>query len=132
MTLAIGVGDGCSLVPDPGQPSLWLEDDAAYWFLHPLFERLAAQTGQHIDRYGDATFAGRQLAALKGMLAEARRLAESRPDSWEVHVGGQVSPVRQELYKPLDRERVLKLLAQWERVVEWAEQLGRPVVCFRD
>jgi hypothetical protein len=132
MTLAIGVGDGCSLVPDPGELSLWLEDDAAYWFLHPLFERLAAQTGQYIDRHGDATFAGRQFAALKGMLAGARRLAESRPDSWEVHVGTQVLPVRRELYKWLDRERLLKLLAEWERVVERAEQLGRPVVCFGD
>jgi hypothetical protein len=132
MALDIGVGDGSSLVPAQGEPSLWLEDDAPYWFLHPLFERLAARTGQYIDLYGDASFAGEPLAALKEMLTEARRLAESQPDSWEVHVGTQVSPVHQELYKRLDRAVLLNLLAAWERVVARAEQLGRPVVCFGD
>ncbi|HZT83039.1 MAG TPA: hypothetical protein VFA26_22605, partial [Gemmataceae bacterium] len=92
----------------------------------------AARTGQYIDLYGDASFAGRPLAALKEMLSEARRLAEAQPESWDVHVGTQVSPVRQELYRRLDRDGLLELLTAWGRVVERAEQLGRPVVCFGD
>jgi hypothetical protein len=132
MALDIGVGDGSSLVPVQGEPSLWLEDAAPYWFLHPLFERLAAVTGQYIDLYGDASFAGEQLAALKQMLTEARRLAESQPGPWEVHIGTQMSPVHRELYKRLDRGVLLDLIAAWERVVVRAEQLGRPVVCFGD
>lgn len=132
MALDIGVGDGSSLVLFQGEPSLWLEDDAPYWFLHPLFERLQAQTGQYIDLYGDASFVGEQLAALKQMLTEARRLAESQPDSWEVHVGTQVSPFHQELYKKLDRWVLLNLIAAWEQVVVRAEQLGHPVVCIGD
>src|SRR5262245_51246580 len=132
MALDVGVGDGSSLVPIQGEPLLWLEDDAPYWFLYPLFESLAAQTGQCIDLYGNASFAGEQLAALKGMLTEAQRLAESQPGSWEVHVGTEVSPVHRELYKRLNREVLLNLLATWEHVVARAEQLGRPVVCFGD
>ena len=132
MALDIGVGNGSSFVPVQGEPSLGLGDDAPYWFLQPFFERLAAQTGQYIDLYGDASFAGVQLAALKEMLTEAQRLTESQPDSWEVPVGTQVSPVRQELSKRLDREVLLNLLAAWQRVVVRAEQLGCPVVCFGD
>jgi hypothetical protein len=132
MALDIGMGDGSSYVPVPGEPLLWLEDDAPYWFLHPLFERLATQTGQYIDLYGDASFAGEQLTALREMLIEAQRLAESQPDSWQVHVGTQVLPLHQECFKRLDREVLLRLLATWERVVARAEELGRPVVCFGD
>jgi hypothetical protein len=132
MALDIGVSDGSSLVPVQGEPSLWLQDDAPYWFLLPLFERLAAQTGEYIDLYGNASFAGEHLAALEDMLAEAQRLAESQPASWEVHVGTRVSPRHQELYKRLDREELLGLLSAWKHVALRAEQLGRPVVCFGD
>jgi hypothetical protein len=132
MALDVGVGDGFSLQPIPSEPSLSLENDALYWFLYPLFERLAAQTGQYIDLYGDASFAGEQIAALKEMLTDALRLAEAQPDSWEVYIGTQVSPVRQVLYQRLDRKVLLNLLAAWRRVTERAEQLGRPVVCFGD
>lgn len=132
MGLDIGVGDGHSLVPLRDEPSLRLEDGACYWFLHPLFERLAAQTGQYIDLYGEASFAAEGLVRLKQMLSEARRLVESHPDSWAVHVGTQAAPVYQVLYERVDRELLLNLLAAWERVALRAEQLGSPLVCFGD
>ena len=48
--LDIGVGDALHQPSDPAEPSLGFEgDDGYYWFLHPLFERLAAETGQYID-----------------------------------------------------------------------------------
>jgi hypothetical protein len=53
MALDIGVGDGSSLIPVQGEPSLWLEDDAPYWFLDPLFDRLRVKTGQYLDLCGD-------------------------------------------------------------------------------
>ena len=77
--LDIGVGDALCQPPDPDEPSLGLEDDGYYWFLHPLFERLAGETGQYIDLYGDALFAGPDLLALSRMLSEARRLVGPSP-----------------------------------------------------
>jgi hypothetical protein len=132
MALDIGVGDGCSLTPMQNQSSLCLENDGVYWFLHPLFERLRVETGQYIDLYGDASFAGDGLPALKRMLAEARSLAESQPECWQVNVGTQVSPVSRELYEPVRREVLLALLAQWAEVVRRAEELECPVVCCGD
>ncbi len=132
MSLDIGVGDGSSPAPVPGEPSLSLENDAAYWFLHPLFESLRAATGQYVDLDGNASFTGESLLVLKQMLAQGRASAESQPDSWEVHIGTQIAPVRRELWRPLRREALLELLIRWERIVARAEELGRPVVCFGD
>jgi len=41
-----------------------MDDAAPYWFMHTLFEKLAAETGQYIDLYGSASFAGARLTAL--------------------------------------------------------------------
>ena len=132
MSVDIGVGDGCLLVPTRDEPSLSLEDDAICSFLHPPFDQLRLQTGQYVDLYGDASFADWRLVALKRMLAQARDLAEAQLETWEVHVGTQITPVLRELWKPLSREKLLELIAQWERVIVRAEELGRPVVCFGD
>jgi len=126
MALDIGIDVGSSLIRAQGETWLRMENAAPSWFLHPLFEKLRAETGQYIDLYASATFADEQLAALKKMLAEAQ------PDCWEVQVGVQLAPVRRDLREPLDRGTVLDLIAAWERVVARAEELGRPVVCLGD
>src|SRR5262245_12558750 len=110
----IGVGDGSSLTPVPGEPSLILEDDGYYSFLHPWFERLAAETGQYIDLYGDASFAGETLAALERVLAEARHSARSQLQKWSVHVGTQMYPDPRELYGTVERQAMLALLDRWD------------------
>jgi hypothetical protein len=150
MSLDIGIGDGSSLVPVPGEPSLFLDDDGYYWFLHPLFGRLQAETGQYIDLYGDASFVGESLAALERLLLEARTLIESQPDTWDVHVGTQILPKGRDLFKvegrkivgnwesvkevfkAVHRDQFLELIARWEKVIARARELGRPVVCFGD
>ena len=48
------------------------EDDGYYWFLYPLFEELAKETGQHIDLYDGAAFSGISLEALARTIASAR------------------------------------------------------------
>jgi hypothetical protein len=132
MALDIGVGDGFSSVPARGEPTLFRENDGCYWFLHPLFERLRAETGQYIDLYGDASFAGDELAALERMLAEARTLVASRPETWREHGGTEVSPDHRELYRLVEREVMLALLDRWGTVARRARELGRPVVFFGD
>jgi hypothetical protein len=121
MALDIGIGDGTSLIPVQGEPSLYLEDDGYYWFLHPLFERLCAETRQYIDLYGDASFFDGALTALEQLLVEARDLIESQPETWQVDV-----------YNVVRRDRFLELIARWEKVIARARELGRPVVCFGD
>jgi hypothetical protein len=129
MSLEIGIGDGKALVPLRGEPLLYMEDAAPYWFLYPLFEKLYAETGQFIDLYGDASFAGAQLIALKETLAVAQRMAEAQPDRWKVSVGARF---QQELWEPLHKGTLLDLIAVWELVIARAEELGQPVVCFGD
>jgi hypothetical protein len=132
MALDIGVGDGSSMTPDLGEPSLSLNDDGYYWFLHPLWERLQSETGQYIDMYGEASFADEELAALGRVLAEARRLVEAQPRAWSVHVGFQPSPEHRESYCQVQRDAMLALLDRWSAVVARARHLGRPVVCLGD
>jgi hypothetical protein len=131
--LDIGVGDTFYQPSDPNEPSLGFEgDEGYYWFLHPLFERLAAETGQYIDLYGNAMFAGPNLAALGRMLAEARRLVEAQPVSWQVHIGTQFSPTHREVFKAVERAEFLRLLGVWEHAARRAGELGRSVICFGD
>ena len=89
MSLDIGIGDGSSLVPERDEPSLFLEDDGYYWFLHPLFEGLQAETGQYID--------SRRRDFSRGSLAALERCSWAEHDSvaagyGEVHVGTQIMP----------------------------------------
>ena len=130
--LDIGVGDGVGKPPDTTEPRLAFDDDGYYWFLHPLFGELRAATGQCIDLYGDAAFAGPDLDALERMLSAARRRVEAEPESWDVHTGTQVQPVRREVFKQVGRAEFLRLLEAWGQVLERARQTGRAVVCFGD
>ena len=82
--LDIGVGDEIHQPSDPNEPYLGFDDDGYYWFLYPLFEKLFTETGQFIDLYGYALFAGADLQALSRMLDEARTLVEAQPNSWRV------------------------------------------------
>ncbi|AWM38166.1 hypothetical protein GobsT_37300 [Gemmata obscuriglobus] len=126
--LDIGVGDAPYQASDPDEPSLGFEgDDGYYWFLHPLFERLAAETGQYIDLYGCALFAGPDLTALTRMLADARRLVEAQAEAWEVQTA--VVPV---LHRRVGRGEFLRLLSTWERAASRAQESGRAVICFGD
>jgi hypothetical protein len=132
MALDLGIGDGISLIPMQTEPSLWLNSDGYYWFLHPLFERLRDETSQYIDLYGDASFAGEALIALEKMLADATKLVMSKPASWEVHIGTQLQPESKELYAEVEKTRFTELLLKWRTILARAKELGKPVVCFGD
>jgi hypothetical protein len=132
MALDLGIGDGVSLIPVQSEPSLWLNSDGYYWFLHPLLEKLQSETGQYIDLYGDASFSGSTLSALERMVAEARKLVGAQPATWQVHTGTQLSPEHKELYAAVDKDRFLALLDKWQQIIARAREIGKPVVCFGD
>jgi hypothetical protein len=130
--LEIGVDYAVNHPPSGMFPCIALDDDGYYWFLHPLFERLAAETGEYIDLYGNATFFGGDLCALEQMLTKARGMVLSLPEAWDVHTGTQLLPVHQEVFKPVERARLLYLLDTWEDAVRVAKEHERPIVCFGD
>ena len=136
MALDVGIGDGVSLIPLQSEPSLQLNSEGYsegyYWFLHSLLERLQSETGQYIDLYGDAWFSGATLSALERMVAEAIRLVQAQPATWQVHTGTQTSPEHKELYAQVEKDRFQDLLHKWEQIIARAREIGKPVVCFGD
>ena len=141
MALDIGIGNGTSLSPVKGEPSISLDNDGYYWFLHPLFEDLRTTTGQYIDLYGDASFSGEQLVALEEMLKNARRLVDLQSAIWSVCIGYELVPRRKnarsrsrpkEIMATVEKQRFLAELDKWESIVARAKELNRPVVCFGD
>jgi hypothetical protein len=132
MALDVGIGNGASFQPLQSEPSLWLDNDGYYVFLHPLFERLREETGEYIDLYGDASFLGASLAALERMVADAETLVMAQPTTWQVHAGTQTSPEHKEVYAEVHQDRFLTLLKKWKQIMARARETGMPVVCFGD
>jgi hypothetical protein len=56
-------------------------DEGYYWFLHPLFEELRAETGEYINLYDRAVFSGDSLEALARTLSAAHSLVAGHPES---------------------------------------------------
>jgi hypothetical protein len=116
------------------------EDDTGgyYWFLHPLFSRLAEQTGQYIDLYGDAEFRGENLQLLRDTLLEARQRVAIQPERWSVFLGMSSMPNATppapswEVFKEVERAKFLGMLETLLAIVDRASSTGVPVVCFGD
>jgi hypothetical protein len=103
-----------------------------YWFLHPLFERLALSTGQYIDLYGDAEFRPENLEPLENVLLEARQMVLARPKRWSVHVGTQTHPTKRELFKEVERSTFLALIDRLMDLVRESRTTGRSIICLGD
>ena len=105
-----------------------VEEEGYYWFLYPFFKRLAEQTGQAIDLYGDAFFCGEALDALAQCLVAARSLVNAQPDVWEIHVGTQfgtqLRPVQKEIYSTVDKQQMVALLDKLDAAVRKAKGAG--------
>ena len=133
MIVGVGRKYGSSCWPLQSEPAIALDNDAYYWFLRPLLERLDQETGQWIDLYGDARFAGDDLQGLERMLTAADELVRSQPATWQVHIGTQTYRGKHsEVYYTAHRARFQELLTQWRQVVARARQMKRAVVCFGD
>src|SRR3954447_16331769 len=110
------------------------DDDTGgyYWFLHPLFHRLAEKTGQYIDLYGNAEFRGDDLLLLRQTLVEARQWVEAQPERWSVHVGTASMPNATppvppwEVFKEVERSKFLDVLDTLRAIVDHASSAGIP------
>ena len=130
--LDIGIGTRASRFPHPDKPSLFLDDDGYYWFLHPLFTQLAEKTGQYIDLYGFAYFEPPHLGPLQEMLTQAHQQVESQPETWRVSVGFQTHPEHKEVFEEVNRATFLEVLHQWDSLVKLAQQQSLGIVCEGD
>ena len=98
------------------------DDDGYYWFLYPLFKRLAEETGKWIDLYDGAVFGGETLEALARTLASARSLVEVNPDVWEVVTGTRAVPVPEEVRSLVDKAEMFAQLDRLEAAIEIARE----------
>jgi hypothetical protein len=130
VTIGIAI-DANSLAMRP-KPTVTFDDDGYYWFLHPPFVDLASQTGQYIDLYGDASFAGPALDALGDTVERARRLVQGQPEAWQVHVGTQTAPVPGELNSAVERSTLWQVLERLGEIVAIAKGQNGRVVCLGD
>ena len=133
MAINIGIAEhDTSLVSSRKTPTVSLDNDGYYWYLHPLLEVLQGQTGQYIDLYGNASFSGSALTGFGEMLSEATRLIARQPDTWNVHVGTQFAPEKNELYSTVLKSKIAELIHQLVDIAAMAERMDRPIVCFGD
>ncbi|KLU03480.1 hypothetical protein RISK_004484 [Rhodopirellula islandica] len=110
MSLVLGYLAGFDWKSIEYVPDIYFEDDGYYWHLHDVFAELHRATGQYIDLYGTAAFADTQIETLQSALLDARNAAIQQPDSWDVHVGNQTHPVKQPLYRTVNRDTLVSLI----------------------
>lgn len=108
------------------------DDEGYYWFLHPLFEELRADTGEYIDLYGGAVFKGDALGALARTVAAARVLVDAQPDQWDVVIGIKMAPEPEEIHTTVEKKQMLNLLSKLEEAVSTAKAVGAYVTFWGD
>ncbi len=117
---------------DEAGPLLSFDNDGYYWFLHPLFARLREQCGKYLDLYGDTQLTRDDYPRLRRLLDEADQMARRQPKTWKVHVGTQLRPTKQELYRNVNRDDLLKIIATMRSMIDTADKLGGYLECTGD
>jgi hypothetical protein len=128
MSLAIGLSQTGPRDADYSA-GVCFEDDGYYWFLYPYFERVAKQTGQMVDPYGDAVFGPEQLPFLLAALDEAAASADQQPEEWDVLVGWRGED---QVYCKVSKGRLQGMLADFTALVKRATATGINLVAFGD
>lgn len=137
MSLDIGLAAERSIQPYPTL-RLAMEDDGYYWFCYTTFEALAEATGEMIDPYGGAWFAGEQLVTLASALDGLRERALAKPEAWSEcvghNIGSSVAPIDppEPIYATLSRDELVRLLGRFADVVAEARRDGLWVACLGD
>ena len=84
------------------------DEDGTYEFLDPWLRQMRQSIGKYVDLYGDATFDNSSgLTMLIESVRRARVAAEGQPRTWVMHVRDQLRPERKDLYRKMDRRRLI-------------------------
>ena len=113
-------------------PKLWLSDNGLYWYLFPHFEQLAKLTGQLIDLYGDAKFAGGDLGFLDHTLQEVLQELERQPDTWEQKTGELLDVVPKTLTDRVSKNDVGAFVVQFRDLIAKAIKGSGAITCTGD
>jgi hypothetical protein len=111
--------------------SINLAEGGTYFFLYPHLLRIRDETGQLIENCGYARFDPAQLDRALHHLSAAREAAHLKPESFEQHVGRQITPVHQERYETIKRSEILDTIDQLADAFRKAKNLGMHVYCVR-
>jgi hypothetical protein len=109
----------------PDEPRVMFEDDAAFRFLAPLVDALERETGERIDPYGDAEFAGPALDALERFAAAAHAMVVAKTEIFGVDTGAG-------LVGDVERATLLRQIGALQDVMRRARQTGSAVNCIGD
>jgi hypothetical protein len=114
--------------------SIWLDDDAEYWYLWPrMIEAIRNQTGELIDLYDNATFSGQNLTILELAIQEQlNELSNENRTEWDIHVGTQTLAVKKEIYKKLVKKDLQFKLEKLLHIVYLAKATAEQVICLGD
>jgi hypothetical protein len=126
----------------PGDPEPDFESDAIasinlaeggiYFCLYPHLLRIRDETGQLIEDCGYAHFEMARVDRALHHLTAAREAAHLKPESFEQHVGRQVTPIHQELYEIVARSELLDTIDQLANAFRKAKDLGMDVYCVSE
>ncbi|MCA9068371.1 MAG: hypothetical protein KDA84_05585 [Planctomycetaceae bacterium] len=108
------------------------EPEAYFWFLHPLFERLAQDHGKYIDLYEGCAFTPEELHLFEDFLADAEVLVRQQELRFRVHVGTQTHPIEKELFIEVGRESYLGFLASLRSAVQSCAEGAKPLCFYGD
>ena len=100
--------------------------------MHPWFETLAEQTGKYIDLYGGAEFSPIEFQRLRRIMEEVRERILEQPTTWKVTTGSQTHPEHKEIRKEVNRDDFLKLLDDFEGLLDKASSTGKSIECIGD
>jgi len=127
MSLDIGVKKG-----EATDYTLSFENDGYYWYLHPLFEKMAESIGIYIDLYGDAEFNKDNIVHLESLLAEANNMISKEADYWNVHTGTQTKPEHKEIYSKVSKTNFINKLNFLGKLVTEVKENNLKLVFFGD
>ncbi|UUC45187.1 hypothetical protein [Flavobacterium cerinum] len=115
--------------------SFYFEDSGAdYWYLWPtMIKEINNKTGELIDLYQDAEFSGSHLTIFKTTVAKHLAVINSKKEkSWEVYIGTQMHPVKQDIYKTLVKKEIAEKLEKLLQMIDLAIKSEEKIICIGD
>jgi hypothetical protein len=100
--------------------------------MHPLLEELATRTGQYIDLYGGASFAGEDLMALREIVERVGQEVATMPEKWDVQVGTLLVSPPTPLYAPVEKGEFHRRLSDLGQLVDDAIMQETMIRCIGD
>jgi len=109
-------------------------NDADYSFLWPtMIQEIKNQTGELLDLYDDAEFSGDDLPKLESIIIRYIEYLRGRKEAiWDVSIGTQLGPVKNEIFRPLVKTDLVNKLEKFLHTVRLAKERKEKIICLGD